>query len=267
MKCCVILSLVLVFAFGLLWGMLELILKLDWKYLFVKKKRKKKELSGNNIEDEYEGLGWYISWYLILNGFTSLITFYFLKLLENESFSNISTVEVSDILIAGFGGVVLLRSSLMTISIKNKDVVIGLVSVVESLMSKISLKMNQNIAAKRMCDIYEIMKDVDFDKARDELSILCTRYIDYFPEEDQKRLADAINNIGTTGLDNVNKSLQLGREIARYCDVEILKRAVKKLPHIKVREKNQFNESGDEDMDDYESRIKKLSEIWNQKGK
>lgn len=58
MKCCIVINLVLVFAFGLLWGMLELILKLDWKYLFVKKKRKKKELSGNNIEDEYEGLGY-----------------------------------------------------------------------------------------------------------------------------------------------------------------------------------------------------------------
>jgi exonuclease VII small subunit len=47
-------------------------------------------------------------------------------------------------------------------------------------------------------------------------------------------LQDKIKKISEDNrLSDVNKSLQLGREIAKYCDTEILKRVIKKLPHIK----------------------------------
>lgn len=259
----------IVFAFGILWGLLELMLRFnDWKYIFCRTKwrtKNNKKMDNNIVADEYERPSGYVFWYLLLNGIISVLAFYFIKKIANEEIGKIEDIEIANILIAGFSGVAVLRSSLMSISIKNKEVEIGLINVVESLMSKIDLKINHNIAAKRMCDIYEIMKDVDFDKAKDELPVLCMRYIDYFPEEDQQKLISEISSIDKEGLalDNINKSLQLGREIAKYCDIEILKRAVKKLPHIKIQNKKQGEDNDVEIKDNYESRKEKLSEKWN----
>ena len=111
----------------------------------------------------------------------------------------------------------------------NKEVGVGFMSIVHSLLDKIDKKIKHNIAAKRICEIYDIMKDVDYERAKEELPYLCIKYIDSFSEKDSKELINAIKDINGN-LSDVNKSLQLGREIAKYCDVEILKRAVKKLP-------------------------------------
>jgi len=96
-------------------------------------------------------------------------------------------------------------------------------------------KLNHNIAAKRVCDIHEIMEDVNFEFAKIELPALCIEFIDYFTDEDSKNLRNKITEIDKdSNLSDINKSLQLGREIAKYCDTEILRRVIKKLPHIKT---------------------------------
>ena len=260
----IVLNFTIVFAFGVLWGVLELMLRFnDWQYVFCRSKKRVKNImpTSDVVVDEYERPLKYVFWYLFLNGVMSILAFYFVKKIAHESIVQISTIEVINILVAGFGGITILRSSFMSVTIKNKEIEIGLINVVESLLCKIETKINHNIAAKRICEIYEIMKNVDFDKAKDELPILCMRYIDYFPEEDQQKLIHEVSSIDI-GLDNINKSLQLGREIAKYCDIEILKRSVKKLPHIKIQDNKQFGEIGGL-KDDYELRKEKLSEKWN----
>lgn len=256
----------IVFFFGVLWGLLELMLKFnDWRLIFLRNKKRKKKNenpNGSVLVDEYESIAGYVFWYLFLNGMISTLALYVIEIIAKDDLNKITSIEVVNILVAGFSGIAILRSSLMSISIRNKDIDIGLVNVAESLLSKIDVKINHNIAARRICEIYEIMKDVDFDKAKDELPVLCMCYIDYFPEEDQNKAIKAISSIDP-GLDNINKSLQLGREIAKYCDVEILKRAVKKLPHIKVQNEKKSDGTDSETMDVFESRKLKLSEKWN----
>lgn len=83
------------------------------------------------------------------------------------------------------------------------------------------------------------MKDVNFDLAKEELPSLCIEFIDNFTQEDSDRLKNKIIEIANIDISGINKSMQLGREIALYCDEEILRRAIKKLPHILLKENNQ----------------------------
>lgn len=232
MKWIVFWNFFIVFFVGVLWGMLEIITSYDIRYVSgnKKKRRQKQEEDKYKAFLEREESAWgYIMCYLLLNGVISMISLLLLKYCSNESVCDIKVIEINNILIAGFGGIILLRSSVFSFFKDNREISVGMITIVKSLLDKIDKKIKHNIAAKRICEIYEVMKDVNYDKAKDELPDLCINYIDDFSERDSKELIRAIKEINGN-LSDVNKSLQLGREIAKYCDIEILKRAVKKLP-------------------------------------
>ena len=256
------LNFVIVFFFGILWGILELVINYELKYVGTSRKMRKKlkeETEGEDaVLDKEESAVGYIFLYLLLNGLVSALAYYALKFFSNEAIMDINSIEVPKLIIAGFGGVVVLRSSIFSIPFNGSTLEIGLISVVQALLDKIEKKIKHNIAANRICEIYEIMKDVDYDIAKDELPNLCITYIDGFSDKDSKDLINAIKEINGN-LSNINKCMQLGREIARYCDVEILKRAIKKLPILKEGKEGKVMYRSDAHIEDeFESRKEKL---------
>ena len=256
------LNFVIVFFFGILWGILELVINYELKYVGTSRKMRKKlkeETEGEDaVLDKEESAVGYIFLYLLLNGLVSALAYYALKFFSNEAIMDINSIEVPKLIIAGFGGVVVLRSSIFSIPFNGSTLEIGLISVVQALLDKIEKKIKHNIAANRICEIYEIMKDVDYDIAKDELPNLCITYIDGFSDKDSKDLINAIKEINGN-LSNINKCMQLGREIARYCDVEILKRAIKKLPILKEGKEGKVMYRSDAQIEDeFESRKEKL---------
>lgn len=258
MKAIVFWNFFIVFFVGVFWGMVEIITSYDLRYVCGdKKKRRQKqnEVSGKVLLEKEENALFYVFCYLLLNGVMSVISLLLLIYYSNETICDITVIEINKILIAGFGGIILLRSSVFSFFKDNREISVGMITIVKLLLDKIDKKIKHNIAAKRICEIYEVMKDVDYDKAKDELPYLCINYIDDFSERDSKDLIRAIKEINGN-LSGVNKSLQLGREIARYCDVEILKRAVKKLP-IKNGNSQQGGASPSE-KDEFETRKEQL---------
>lgn len=239
------LNIIIVFMFGSLWGLAELLLRYkEWNYLFNCKKNKKK---ASNTEIGVIG---YVLSYIILNGIISIIALLLIKFFSKDTLCILNGV---DIIIAGFGGMVILRSSMFSVKYNKKDIEIGLATIVQIFLDTIDRKINHNIAARRVCNIYEIMKDVNFDLAKEELPSLCIEFIDNFTQEDSDRLRNKIIEIANVDISGINKSMQLGREIALYCDEEILRRAIKKLPHILFKDNNQSQE-----QDEFEKRKAKL---------
>lgn len=256
MNCCMVWNLLIVFIAGILWGFLEIVIRYEWKYLSVNKKKKHQDDAADVVFDREENAWMYVVIYLFLNGIISVIAFFLLKYCANEPLNKVKGIEFVNIIVAGVSGMLILRSSFFSIVKDNKEVNIGFVVVVQLLLDKIDKKIRHNIAAKRMCEIYEIMKDVDYEKAKDELPGLCINYIDDFSAQDSNNLINAIKVINGN-LSGINKSLQLGREIARYCDVEILRRAVKKLP---IKETANQSEIGENSViDEFETRKKQLN--------
>lgn len=254
------LNFVIVFVFGTLWGILELVINYELKYVgsFNRKYKKAKEENEDVVLDKEESAIGYVFLYLLLNGLVSVLAYYALKFFSNEAILDIDSIEVPKLVIAGFGGVVVLRSSIFSIPFNGSTLEIGLISVVQALLDKIEKKIKHNIAANRICEIYEIVKDIDYEVAKEELPSLCISYIDGFSDKDSKDLVNAIKEINEN-LSNVNKSMQLGREIARYCDVEILKRAIKKLPVLKEGKDGNLHRLGaTQTEDEFETRKEKL---------
>jgi len=247
MNWCALFNISIVFLFGLFASFIELLLRYkEWKYIFFCSKRTERV--------EEESVVGYVFLYIFLNGIVSIFAFWLIKFFQNESISNISSLETQNLIIAGFGGMMILRSSIFSIKQNNKDVEIGFASVVQALIDIIDRKINHNIAARRICDIHELMEEIDFESAKAELPALCIEFIDYFTDEDSKNLRDKITEIDKNNdLSNVNKSLQLGREIVKYCDRELLKRVIKKLPHIKIKPQNEKTK------DEFESLKEKLN--------
>lgn len=258
MNCITLINFIIVFAFGLGWGLLELVVRYDLRYVGISKKNRNHVNNGNGVElDKEESAIWYVVWYLLLNGAISILALFLLKYCAHEPLGDVSKIEFKNLIIAGFGGIIILRSSVFSILYNEKEVAIGLLSVAQALLDKIDKKIKHNIAAKRICEIYEIVKEVDYEVAKDELPYLCIKYIDDFTEKDSKNLINAIKEINGN-LSGINKSLQLGREIAKYCDVEILKRAVKKLPVKKDDPTQPFNDRNTK-KDEFETRKEKLN--------
>lgn len=254
------LNFVIVFMFGVLWGILELVINYELRYVgsFNRKYKKAKKEHDDVVLDKEESALGYVFLYLLLNGLISALAFYSLKFFSKEPVLEINSIEIPNLIIAGFGGVLVLRSSIFSIQLNGNNVEVGLISIVQGLLDKIEKKIKHNIAANRICEIFDIMKDIDYEMAKAELPSLCICYIDGFSEKDSKDLINAIKEINGN-LSNVNKCLQLGREIARYCDVEILKRAIKKLPVLKEGDEERIKRQGiAQTKDEFETRKEKL---------
>lgn len=254
------LNFVIVFMFGVLWGILELVINYELRYVgsFNRKYKKAKKEHEDVVLDKEESALGYVFLYLLLNGLISALAFYSLKFFSKEPVLEINSIEIPNLIIAGFGGVLVLRSSIFSIQLNGNNVEVGLISIVQGLLDKIEKKIKHNIAANRICEIFDIMKDIDYETAKAELPSLCICYIDGFSEKDSKDLINAIKEINGN-LSNVNKCLQLGREIARYCDVEILKRAIKKLPVLKEGDEERIKRQGiAQTKDEFETRKEKL---------
>ena len=146
------LNFVIVFVFGILWGILELVINYELKYVgsFNRKYKKAKEENEDVVLDKEESAIGYVFLYLLLNGLVSVLAYYALKFFSNEAIMDINSIEVPKLIIAGFGGVVVLRSSIFSIPFNGSTLEIGLISVVQALLDKIEKKIKHNIAANRI---------------------------------------------------------------------------------------------------------------------
>lgn len=194
--------------------------------------------------------------YLLMNGFISVGALFLIKYLKKESTNSMDNIEINNLIIAGFGGMMILRSSIFSIKHKGEKVDIGLGTIAQIFLDSVEKKMSTNAAAIRIEEIETLMTGIDFNKAKDELSSLCVAFIDNFSEEDKSELNKGIQAISNLDIANHNKSMQLGRYISKYCDKKVLQKAVEKLGEsIKISNSNSTNVK-EESLDDLIKRLR-----------
>ena len=232
----ILINLGIVFLIGFFWGFTELLQRYrETKYSFLKKT-----------------IIWSLS-YMTINGFASVLALFLIKYFRGQDVLVFETLEISNIIIAGLAGMMVLRSSIFSAKHNDKQIDIGFAPIVQTFLNVVERNMKNSAAASRVARIHEIMEDIDFESAKIELPSLCIEFIDNFTEQDSKDLKKKIQEIANIDICNINKSMQLGRQIAYYCDQEILEEAIKKLPQIKKQKGS--NES---DTDEFEFKKAKL---------
>ena len=162
--------------------------------------------------------------YIGLNGIVSIVALLLIKYYKypNDSVFHFDDINIPILLIAGFSGMMILRSSVFSIKHREKTIEVGLATLFQIFLNRTEARMKNKAAALRFESVKNIMEGVDFSSAVQGLPVLCTSFIDNFSEADTKNLFNAIDEIAKLPVADTEKALLLGRQIALYCDEEIL---------------------------------------------
>ena len=209
----------LVFLFGALFGFAEILQRYS------------------NMKYNFKVMMSYL--YIGLNGIVAILALFLIKYIKNPNDNVVdfhNNIEIVNLLIAGFSGMMVLRSSIFSIKHKEKTIEVGLATLFQVFLDRVEKRMKNKAAALRLERIEKIMKDIDYISAVQGLPLLCTEFIDNFPSEDITELFTAIDKITNTSIGDSEKSLLLGRQIAKYCDEDILEKSVARYKKSTVEE-------------------------------
>lgn len=194
--------------------------------------------------------------YIALNGIVAVLALFVIRYFKDpDNLLIFDSFEIIDILIAGFAGMMVLRSSIFSIKHNDETVEVGLATLFQVFLNAVEKRMKNKAAALRLERIEKIMTGVNFDTAKQELPLLCTSFIDNFTDEDINKLIKKVEEISNLSIENANKSLQLGRFISSYCDEEILEAAIGKLPYLKDSQA-EGSSASDKDLDLWIEKLK-----------
>ncbi|MDR0604079.1 MAG: hypothetical protein LBG80_07240 [Bacteroidales bacterium] len=226
-------NIIIVFLFGALFGFAEILQRY--------------------ANTKYNFKVWMSYVYIALNGIVAVLALFLIKYFKNpDDVLNFKTIEAVNLLIAGFGGMMVLRSSIFSIKHKDDTIEVGLATLFQVFLSRVERRMKNKAAAYRFTRIAEIMKDVDFELAKQSLFSICTAFIDNFPDEEIISLTNKIEEISNSDIENRDKSILLGRFIASFCDEEILDAVIKELLHTE-------DDTDFKDNNDIDNLIKQLN--------
>lgn len=213
------------------------------------------ELIARYHDTKYIMRTWQSYMYAIVNGSISILALFLLKQLRGESFDNWVTININDILIAGIGGMMILRSSLFSITHNNKKLDVGLAIIVQTFLDLIEKGMKTNAAKDKITAMNKIMDNIDFEEAKNELSTICINSVENFSSEESIALNKRIEEISSIGISNKNKCIQLGICISRYCNDNLLEEAINVLG-LKQGSRNKVSDN--QNIDFYIDQLLKL---------
>jgi hypothetical protein len=166
--------------------------------------------------------------YIAFNGIVSLLAFVFVNLFNNDN-PNWDSFEIEKILIAGFGGMAVLRSTVMSVKVKDKKVDVGINAVAQIFLESTEKKFDTKSAEMKMEEIQKVMDGVIFDSAKLELQSLCSNFMENLSEEDNNQIIKEVDKLSGLDICEQNKSIQLGHILTKWLSIELLKKAIDSL--------------------------------------
>lgn len=133
------------------------------------------------------------------------------------------------ILSAGFGAIALFRSSIFKIKTSDGELSVGPAILLDTLLSASDRSVDRIIAAPRGVAIAEIMQGVSFNKAKVALPTYCFALMQNVSHQEQKDIADQVNSLSASTMDDLIKSLNLGLALLNVVGEKVLGSAVKNL--------------------------------------
>ena len=162
--------------------------------------------------------------YLLINGISSIIAFFILKM-----FGISENNDIIRVIFAGASSMIILRSSFANIRVGDKDFKTGIAEVIQIYLEyaeiTFDLKRSQEDAEK----INEIMSDVDFEKAKTALPYTCFNLMKKISVEEKKMVEDAIIELNKSSHPKKIKAFNLGISLSKVTRIEFLKSAVETL--------------------------------------
>jgi hypothetical protein len=143
-------------------------------------------------------------------------------------------LRVMQVLIAGTAAMVLLRSSLFTARIGNQDVGIGPSIFMNVFLAATDRGVDRRRALARDNLVYDLMKDVSFQRAFKILPAQCLALMQNVPPEEQAALGQQVKALTESDLDDHQKARLLGLTLLNLVGERVLQQVVKNLdPEIR----------------------------------
>ncbi len=169
--------------------------------------------------------------YMLINGAASLIAIYFINT-GTISFGEFTKNSAGKVLTAGLSAMFILRSSFFSFKDKDSDktINVGLSAILSVFLDSAERAFDQKQSIIRLKDIRDVMKDIDFDKAAGDLTVLCLSLMVNVSQDEQTKLNESIQKLKTGALQfDETKSITLGILISRITGIPLLKEAVSTL--------------------------------------
>ncbi len=133
------------------------------------------------------------------------------------------------ILTGGLGAMAFFRSSLFTFKIGEKDVPLGPGLVLQILLDVTDREVDRGRAEPRAVAITEIMKGIDFDKAKAALPAYCFGLMQNVSGEEQSAIGQQVTKLDTAAISLPVRSYLLGLLVLNVVGEAVLRAAINSL--------------------------------------
>lgn len=135
----------------------------------------------------------------------------------------------TQVLVAGFGAMAILRTSLWNIQVGDQTVPIGLKSFLDTILGTVDRAVDRKRAQQRATSVSTIMKDVDFDKSAQALPSYCFGLLQNLAPDEQDKFARKVALLTAAPMNNRVKALLLGLSLMNLVGEKVLETAVANL--------------------------------------
>jgi hypothetical protein len=135
----------------------------------------------------------------------------------------------AQVLVAGFGAMAVLRTSLFTLKVGDETVSIGPVRFLEILLNAVDSGVDRKRGQVRARVVGEVMSAIDFDRAYQALPTYCFALMQNLPQKDQDQIGRQIGLLRSASMELRTKSLILGLLLMNLVGENVLKAAVSSL--------------------------------------
>ena len=130
------------------------------------------------------------------------------------------------VLIAGFGAMALFRSSLMVYRVGDRDISVGLASVLDIFRGALDRAVDRRQAARRAPIVEELMGGVSFLEARIPLPTITIALTQNLSNEAQTRILDRANILAASKLSDRARAIALGLALMNAVGEDVVRKAV-----------------------------------------
>jgi hypothetical protein len=176
-------------------------------------------------------ISWFAAGYIIINILAAMLALWLLRLFGInfglDPATDIVKLRWVQILTAGFASMMLFRSSVFVLQVGDQDVSVGPSSILEVLLTVLDREIDRKRARERAREVEEVMDNISFTKAREQLPVVAFALMQNLAREDQDQIVNKVLQLSTnSNLTESARSTALGLALMDFVGKRVLEEAV-----------------------------------------
>ncbi len=173
---------------------------------------------------------WPAAFYMLINALASASALGLIRVFNWDfGVTDPAAAGWTQVILAGFGAMAILRASLFTVKVGTESVPVGPSRFLEALMIAVDQGVDRKRAQGRSAVVSRVMRDISFEKGYQALPSYCLALMQNLPQADQEQFARKINLIRNAKMSPRIKSLLLGLALMNVVGEGVLTAAVEHL--------------------------------------